>query len=164
MDSFVLAETFKYLFLLFAEPEELVLDLDEFLFTTEAHLFPLTLASYTNSSKGENEDLDFDDSEFSRACPNSLHLFPASVRKPLKNMVDDVCPRRLSKRRLTAAEFQVSNLNHLKMIKDMGINIIALNDGRIQLLHSFSSVSIYLFFIVYLFICYWSLSLRNRIS
>lgn len=45
MDSFVLSETFKYLFLLFAEPNELVLDLDEFIFTTEGHLLPLTLAA-----------------------------------------------------------------------------------------------------------------------
>lgn len=45
MDSFVLSETFKYLFLLFAEPGELILDLDEFIFTTEGHLLPLTLAS-----------------------------------------------------------------------------------------------------------------------
>eukprot|EP00050_Salpingoeca_kvevrii_P019638 m.88552 g.88552 ORF g.88552 m.88552 type:complete len:784 (-) comp8508_c0_seq1:159-2510(-) len=43
MDSFVLAETFKYLFLLFSEPEELPFDLDKFVFTTEAHLVPLAL-------------------------------------------------------------------------------------------------------------------------
>lgn len=48
MDSFVLAETFKYLFLLFADPADLVLDLDEFLFTTEAHLLPLSLARNSN--------------------------------------------------------------------------------------------------------------------
>ena len=45
MDSFVLAETFKYLFLLFAEDEDVLLDLDDFVFSTEAHLFPLSLAS-----------------------------------------------------------------------------------------------------------------------
>jgi hypothetical protein len=44
MDSYVLAEMFKYLFLLFAEKEDLVLDIDDFLFTTEAHLLPLTLS------------------------------------------------------------------------------------------------------------------------
>lgn len=44
MDSFVLAETFKYLFLLFAEDSDMLLNIDEFLFTTEAHLLPLTLA------------------------------------------------------------------------------------------------------------------------
>ena len=43
MDSFVLAETFKYLFLLFAEDEDLILPLDDFVFTTEAHLLPLSL-------------------------------------------------------------------------------------------------------------------------
>ena len=48
MDSFVLAETFKYLFLLFADSSDLVLDLDEFLFTTEAHLLPLSLARNSN--------------------------------------------------------------------------------------------------------------------
>jgi ER degradation enhancer, mannosidase alpha-like 3 len=50
MDSFVLAETLKYLFLLFAEPQDLLLDLDDFLFTTEAHLLPLRLANSANAS------------------------------------------------------------------------------------------------------------------
>ena len=45
MDSFVLAETFKYLYLLFAEEDDLVLDLNDFLFSTEAHLLPLSLAT-----------------------------------------------------------------------------------------------------------------------
>ncbi len=45
MDSFVLAETFKYLFLLFADEGDSPLNMDDFVFTTEAHLFPLSLAS-----------------------------------------------------------------------------------------------------------------------
>ena len=45
MDSFVLAETFKYLYLLFAEEDDLVLDLNDFLFSTEAHLLPLSLST-----------------------------------------------------------------------------------------------------------------------
>ena len=44
MDSYVLAETFKYLYLLFAEEKDLLLDIDQYLFTTEAHLLPLTLS------------------------------------------------------------------------------------------------------------------------
>eukprot|EP00035_Acanthoeca_spectabilis_P006217 m.121951 g.121951 ORF g.121951 m.121951 type:complete len:800 (+) comp13403_c2_seq1:180-2579(+) len=44
MDSFFLAETVKYLYLLFTEPEDLVLNMDDFVFTTEAHLLPLTLS------------------------------------------------------------------------------------------------------------------------
>lgn len=85
--------------------------------------------------------MEIDDSEFARSCPNTLELFPESVRKPLQNMVDGVCPKKSKKRRLIASEFSAANLNHLKMIKDMGINIIALNDGRVQLLHTFSAVS-----------------------
>lgn len=49
MDSFVLAETFKYLFLLFAEEEDSPLDMDDFLFSTEAHIFPLSLASWNST-------------------------------------------------------------------------------------------------------------------
>ncbi|KAF5286726.1 hypothetical protein FQR65_LT12459 [Abscondita terminalis] len=138
MDSFVLAETFKYLYLLFADQEDVIINLDEFVFTTEGHLLPLTLATHTNLSRNILDD-EIDDSEFARSCPNSKQLFPESVRKPLRNMVDGVCPRRLTKRKLTATEFSVSNLNHLRMVKDMGINIIVLNDGRVQLLHTFSS-------------------------
>lgn len=52
--------------------------------------------------------------EFDRTCPNSLHLFPASVRQPLRNMVEDVCPRRSIKRRLSASQFQVRR-NYIRM-------------------------------------------------
>lgn len=48
MDSFVLSETFKYLYLLFSEPDELPLQVDDFVFTTEAHLLPLSLARLSN--------------------------------------------------------------------------------------------------------------------
>lgn len=46
MDSFVLAETFKYLYLLFDSPSHRFIDVDQFLFTTEAHLLPLNLLLY----------------------------------------------------------------------------------------------------------------------
>ena len=48
MDSFVLAETFKYLYLLFAEESDLVVDVSNFVFTTEGHLLPLSLARLSN--------------------------------------------------------------------------------------------------------------------
>lgn len=51
MDSFVLAETLKYLYLLFANKEELILEVDDFVFTTEAHLLPLSLSRISNVSK-----------------------------------------------------------------------------------------------------------------
>ncbi|XP_044751179.1 ER degradation-enhancing alpha-mannosidase-like protein 3 [Coccinella septempunctata] len=137
MDSFVLSETFKYLFLLFADQEDLILNINEFIFTTEGHLFPLTLGGRNRTKK--SMELEIDDNEYSRSCPNTLQLFPESFRKPLKNMVDEVCPRGKPRRRLLASEFSASNVHHLKLIKDMGINMIASNDGRVQLLHSFSA-------------------------
>ena len=54
MDSFVLSETFKYLYLLFSEPKDLPIDLNDFLFTTEAHLLPLSLSSVENERKYAN--------------------------------------------------------------------------------------------------------------
>jgi mannosidase alpha-like ER degradation enhancer 3 len=42
-DSFFYAETFKYLYLLFEEPGRVKIDVDDFLFSTEAHLLPLDL-------------------------------------------------------------------------------------------------------------------------
>uniref|UniRef100_A0A8C3F351 alpha-1,2-Mannosidase n=1 Tax=Chrysemys picta bellii TaxID=8478 RepID=A0A8C3F351_CHRPI len=45
MDSFFLAEMFKYLYLLFTEKRDLPLDIDDFIFTTEAHLLPLSLST-----------------------------------------------------------------------------------------------------------------------
>lgn len=55
----------------------------------------------------EKDIIDVD--EFDRTCPNSLHLFPASVRQPLRNMVEDVCPRRTRKRKISASQFQVND-------------------------------------------------------
>ena len=39
----MLAEMFKYLYLLFSEKEQLLVDVDDYVFTTEAHLLPLSL-------------------------------------------------------------------------------------------------------------------------
>lgn len=55
MDSFVLSETLKYLYLIFAEPYEINLDLDTFIFTTEAHLLPLSLGQLGNLTRTSGE-------------------------------------------------------------------------------------------------------------
>ncbi|KAM7540265.1 hypothetical protein Aperf_G00000021965 [Anoplocephala perfoliata] len=43
MDSFVLAETFKYFYLLFSDPAQLPIDMDHYVLTTEAHILPIGL-------------------------------------------------------------------------------------------------------------------------
>lgn len=56
MDSFVLSETLKYLYLIFADPSEIDLDLDTFIFTTEAHLLPLSLGQLGNVTRRSGEE------------------------------------------------------------------------------------------------------------
>ena len=41
----MLAETFKYLYLLFSEDSDRILNIHNFVFTTEAHLLPLSLGN-----------------------------------------------------------------------------------------------------------------------
>ena len=48
MDSFVLSETFKCLYLLFADESESPINVYDFVFTTEGHLLPLSLARLSN--------------------------------------------------------------------------------------------------------------------
>lgn len=49
MDSFFLAEMFKYLFLLFADADDMPFDVEDYIFTTEAHLLPLSLSTAARS-------------------------------------------------------------------------------------------------------------------
>lgn len=44
MDSFVLSETLKYLYMIFAEPSDMLFDPDNYVLTTEAHFLPLNIA------------------------------------------------------------------------------------------------------------------------
>ena len=51
--------------------------------------------------------------------------------------MNNVCPSRKSvKRKLRASEFQAGSSGHMGLLKDMGITIMALPDGRVQLLHT----------------------------
>merc|ERR1719297_34473 len=64
----------------------------------------------------------------------------ASLRKPLESLVEETCPtKKILKRKLTAMEFQSTSEDHLRLVKDMGITIITLPDGRVQLLHTLAS-------------------------
>jgi len=57
MDSFVLAETFKYLYLLFSDKDDLLVDVDEFVFSTEAHFLPLFLSTQTHNQRNATSTL-----------------------------------------------------------------------------------------------------------
>ena len=54
MDSFFLSETLKYLYLLFTDESNLLIDINRFIFTTEGHLIPIALR-YRNTSMSYNQ-------------------------------------------------------------------------------------------------------------
>lgn len=161
MDSFVLAETFKYLYLLFSEPQDLVLPIDDYLFTTEAHILPLTLANYKLNTS--SDPLSSPDS-FSKAsatpsparsCPSHDFHFPTgksyadAVRESLPKLQPGSCPSSSAIKgqgsstvsgppRLKASEFVPGNSEHMKELGRMGIQLVTLDDGRVQLMHSAS--------------------------
>ncbi|XP_053697620.1 ER degradation-enhancing alpha-mannosidase-like protein 3 [Sabethes cyaneus] len=137
MDSYVLSETFKYLYLLFSDPSDLLLNIENFIFTTEAHLLPLTLGQLGNHTFNIKEYEENDMLDFMRSCPSPNKLFPETVRRPLRDLVTGVCPRISSAKRLRAADFQASNADHLRTVYDMGITMVSLGEGKVQLLHSF---------------------------
>ncbi|XP_075384444.1 ER degradation-enhancing alpha-mannosidase-like protein 3 isoform X3 [Tenrec ecaudatus] len=140
MDSFFLAEMFKYLYLLFADKEDIIFDIEDYIFTTEAHLLPLWLSTTKQSVTKKNttsEYTELDDSNFDWTCPNTQILFPndplyaQSIREPLKNVVDKSCPRGIIRVReesfrsgakppLRARDFMATNPEHLEILKKMG--------------------------------------------
>ncbi|XP_058820118.1 ER degradation-enhancing alpha-mannosidase-like protein 3 [Topomyia yanbarensis] len=137
MDSYVLSETFKYLYLLFSDPSDLLLNIENFIFTTEAHLLPLTLGQLGNHTFNIKDHEEGHMLDFMRSCPSPNKLFPETVRRPLRDLVTGVCPRISSAKRLRAADFQASNADHLRTVYDMGITMVSLGEGKVQLLHTF---------------------------
>uniref|UniRef100_A0A669EI93 alpha-1,2-Mannosidase n=1 Tax=Oreochromis niloticus TaxID=8128 RepID=A0A669EI93_ORENI len=166
MDSFFLAEMFKYLFLLFAEPDDIPFDVEDYVFTTEAHLLPLSLSMAPHSSPAPSNrtkvmkpwtpfDLnELDDSNFDWTCPNTHLLFPDPafpriLREPIRSAVDKSCPRPAPYREpgmgrppLRAQDFMANNPEHLELLRRMGVSLIHLKDGRVQLVqHATQAVS-----------------------
>ncbi|XP_037626011.1 ER degradation-enhancing alpha-mannosidase-like protein 3 isoform X2 [Sebastes umbrosus] len=159
MDSFFLAEMFKYLFLLFADAEDLPFDVEDYVFTTEAHLLPLSLSTASHSSSiRSNRTLqseeELDDSNYDWTCPNTRLLFPdpafpRNLREPIRSAVDKSCPRPAPYREpgmgrppLSAQDFMANNPEHLELLRRMGVSLIHLKDGRVQLVqHETQAVS-----------------------
>ncbi|CAL9696408.1 unnamed protein product [Knipowitschia caucasica] len=158
MDSFFLAEMFKYLFLLFAEAEDVPFDVEDYIFTTEAHFLPLSLSTAPHSSSfitlNTTTEEELDDSNFDWTCPNTRLLFPdpafpRNIREPIRSAVDKSCPRPAPYREpgighppLRAQDFMANNPEHLELLRRMGVSLIHLKDGRVQLVqHATQAVS-----------------------
>lgn len=75
----------------------------------------------------------------SRTCSNSMDFLPETARRPLKNMMME-CPNSGPLGRLAAKHFKPCDPQHMHTLADMGISILTLADGRVQLLQTLSMV------------------------
>ncbi|XP_041705013.1 ER degradation-enhancing alpha-mannosidase-like protein 3 isoform X3 [Coregonus clupeaformis] len=146
MDSFFLAEMFKYLFLLFAEEEDLPFNVEDYIFTTEAHLLPLSLSTAPRApSPPANTTVQAASLPHLSACVKSLW----NLRDPIRSAVDKSCPRPaihcepgMGRPPLRAQDFMANNPDHLELLRRMGVSLIHLKDGRVQLVqHATQAVS-----------------------
>ncbi|KAH9516895.1 ER degradation-enhancing alpha-mannosidase-like protein 3 [Dermatophagoides farinae] len=157
MDSFFLAETLKYLYLLFSEKHEIEFNLDDYVFTTEAHFLPLSLAyannTYKSFSKFSRKNYLFSDSDYN--CPTTKESLRKSnlydnnmdnlsyfkiLRMQVRDLVSNRDPRSSKTKisrppRIRAAQFSASKSDHIDLVKQLGINVIILKDGRVKLIH-----------------------------
>ncbi|XP_007894435.2 ER degradation-enhancing alpha-mannosidase-like protein 3 isoform X1 [Callorhinchus milii] len=157
MDSFFLAEMFKYLYLLFAEKNELPFNIDDYVFTTEAHLLPLTLATICRSCNTNTTSTDLESQEegtLSHTCPSVQTMFPnnpsyaQAIRDTYRDMVADAGPRTSSIREecmeptqtpvlasLQTKDFVPSSTEHGDLLKQMGFTLTLGGDGSLHLTH-----------------------------
>lgn len=160
MDSFFLAEMFKYLYLLFAEDSELLIDPNKFVFTTEAHLLPLWLSSFKNHTKNVEPTFSKSNPDGSpeKSCPNpradnksgtlfdmaTLEMWRASSRtwiqekakKPQKMKSQGKADIKMATHlRIRAKDYVPGNEEHEKLLNRMGIHVEITHTGQTQLIH-----------------------------
>lgn len=95
MDSFFLAEMFKYLYLLFSEKSQLPIDIDDYVFTTEAHLLPVSLSTTRPSCQGNNTvraEVDLFSHQPKHPPDHStLTGLPLPLRRPFLSFTQRIC-------------------------------------------------------------------------
>lgn len=134
-------------------------NLDEYVFTTEAHLLPLSL-SYTNSSFVKNDWKFSKNPNYIRAesdynCPTTKEFFKKSninknidslsyyklLRMNAKDFLSNrncLPQKKISKiqPRIRASQFSATKPDHVDLLRQLGINVVTLKDGRVQLIHN----------------------------
>ena len=226
IDSFVYAETFKYFYLMFAEDDEMLFDMNDFLFSTEAHLLPLHMKTYSLDSRVDykyqpsalkliekraadelSAELSTSDSLRHKLCPslkvifataastsssssssssNKSNTITTNVSREISDLRDSItqsyekkCKLQQQQQQsqqqqqqfnyqreplnadmkiknfnslinnmekmksvpLRAVDFVVGRQDHLDVLKQMGVRVSTMNDGKIQLMHSSSDAS-----------------------
>uniref|UniRef100_A0A8D3BCZ4 alpha-1,2-Mannosidase n=1 Tax=Scophthalmus maximus TaxID=52904 RepID=A0A8D3BCZ4_SCOMX len=128
MDSFFLAEMFKYLYLLFSEKSQLPINIDDYIFTTEAHLLPVSLSTTQPSCQGNVTVNDL----FTHSCPSTETLFPnnPSFAKTIRDSYKEIAGRT----GLPFLEIELplhdNGMEPVEFLKSMGISLTPLNEHK----------------------------------
>lgn len=134
MDSFVLAETFKYLYMLFGEDRDLPIKLEDYVLTTEAHFLPLSLATDGKNTTYFTLKIDDEDEDkYRKTCPNTASLVAEKVRQPMRQLLGASAARPPARLR------PLNDPRQIHALSDMGISVLTLPDGKVQLLYTTST-------------------------
>lgn len=166
MDSFVLSETFKYLYMIFSEPSEMLFDPDNYVLTTEAHFLPLTIGDAASGEQPprrilidpdeliEERGTDQGSKKYRSACPSSAHYasskqlssYAHALRSNVRTIMAQVAKHSAGSspwdicpqpsERLRAWSFSSSNSEHVHQLNQMGIQVQMQPNGHLQLVHS----------------------------
>ncbi|XP_020493755.2 ER degradation-enhancing alpha-mannosidase-like protein 3 isoform X1 [Labrus bergylta] len=147
MDSFFLAEMFKYLYLLFSEKTELPIDIDDYIFTTEAHLLPVSLSTtkppcpgndtvrdLTLSLTQETDPVSHEEDLFTHSCPSLETLFPnnPSFAKTIRDSYKYLTGVGRAFHPLPVREIELplhdNGMEPVEFLKSMGISLTPLNE------------------------------------
>ncbi|KAM4527162.1 ER degradation-enhancing alpha-mannosidase-like protein 3 isoform 2-T2 [Odontesthes bonariensis] len=137
MDSFFLAEMFKYLYLLFSEKSQLPIDIDEYIFTTEAHLLPVSLSTTRAPCQGNTTrtaPVSQDEDLFTHSCPSAETLFPnnPSFAKTIRDGHKYLTGVGRAFHPLPVREIELplhdSGLEPVEFLKSMGISLTPLTE------------------------------------
>ncbi|XP_076025284.1 ER degradation-enhancing alpha-mannosidase-like protein 3 [Genypterus blacodes] len=138
MDSFFLAEMFKYLYLLFTEKNQMPINIDDYIFTTEAHLLPVSLSITQRACQGNNtvtvpgsqeEDL------FTHSCPSTQTLFPnnPSFAKTIRDSYKYLTGVGRAFHPLPLREIELplhdNGMEPVEFLKSMGISLTPLHEA-----------------------------------
>ncbi|XP_061119128.1 ER degradation-enhancing alpha-mannosidase-like protein 3 isoform X2 [Conger conger] len=137
MDSFFLAEMFKYLYLLFSEKSQLPFDIDDYIFTTEAHLLPMSLSITQPPCQGNGTEprTALEEDLFTHSCPSAQTLFPnnpsfaKTIRDGYKYLNGVGRPQRVSSIRGIELPLHDNGMEPVEFLKSMGISLTQLNEA-----------------------------------
>ncbi|KAM6901037.1 ER degradation-enhancing alpha-mannosidase-like protein 3 isoform 2-T2 [Lycodopsis pacificus] len=137
MDSFFLAEMFKYLYLLFTDKSQLPIDIDDYIFTTEAHLLPVSLSTTQTPCQGNNTEsvpLSKEEDLFTHSCPSMETLFPnnpsfaKTIRDSYKYLTGVGRPFHPLPVREIELPLHDNGMEPVEFLRSMGISLTPLNE------------------------------------